>query len=35
MSALPIAAGVSLVAYIVLGFVLSKAMKNGKIGHWF
>jgi sulfoxide reductase heme-binding subunit YedZ len=35
MSALPIAAGVSLVVYIVLGFVISKAMKNGKIGHWF
>jgi quinol-cytochrome oxidoreductase complex cytochrome b subunit len=35
MSALSIAVGVSLVVYIILGFVLSKAMKNGKIGHWF
>lgn len=23
------------VAYIMLGFVLSKIYKNGKIGHWF
>jgi sulfoxide reductase heme-binding subunit YedZ len=35
MAALPIAAGVGLVVYIVIGFVLSKLFKNGKIGNWF
>jgi sulfoxide reductase heme-binding subunit YedZ len=35
MAALPIAAGVGLVVYIVLGFVLSKVFKNGKLGNWF
>jgi len=35
MQSLPIAAGVAALFYIVVGFVLAKAMKNGKIGHWF
>ena len=35
MKTLPIAAGVSALLYIVVGFVLAKAIKNGKIGHWF
>ncbi|MEN9445647.1 MAG: hypothetical protein RL728_159 [Bacteroidota bacterium] len=32
---LPIAVGVGFVVYIVLGFVLSKVFKNGKLGNWF
>ena len=35
MQALPIAAGLSLVIYILIGFVIAKAMKNSKLGHWF
>ncbi|MFN5628464.1 MAG: hypothetical protein ACK48W_04175 [Bacteroidota bacterium] len=35
MASLPIAAGVGFVVYVVLGFVLSKAFKNGKLGNWF
>ncbi len=35
MAALPIATIIGFVFYIVLGFVLSKAFKNGKIGNWF
>jgi sulfoxide reductase heme-binding subunit YedZ len=35
MSSLPIAAIVGFVVYIVLGFVLSKVFKNGKLGNWF
>jgi Mn2+/Fe2+ NRAMP family transporter len=35
MDALPIAAAVGLVVYLVIGFVLSKLFKNGKIGNWF
>ena len=32
---LPIAAGIGFVVYIVLGFVLSASIKNGKINNWF
>lgn len=35
MQALPIGAGIAALTYIVLGFVLSKIFKNGKIGNWF
>jgi len=35
MNSLPIAAIVALVIYVVIGFILSKAFKNGKLGHWF
>jgi sulfoxide reductase heme-binding subunit YedZ len=35
MQSLPKAAGVSAVTYIVIGFVLSKIFKHGKLGHWF
>jgi hypothetical protein len=31
----PIASGVALVVYILIGFVLSKTMSRGKIGNWF
>jgi sulfoxide reductase heme-binding subunit YedZ len=33
--AMPIAAGIGVVAYLVLGFILAKVFKNGKIGNWF
>jgi hypothetical protein len=32
---LPIAVGIGFVVYIILGFVLSKIFKNGKLGNWF
>jgi sulfoxide reductase heme-binding subunit YedZ len=32
---LPISTIVGFVVYIVLGFVLSKVFKNGKLGNWF
>jgi uncharacterized membrane protein len=35
MSALPIATAIGFVLYIVLGFIMSKLFKNGKIGNWF
>lgn len=35
MATLPIAAGVGLVVYVILGFVLSKIFNNGKLGNWF
>jgi uncharacterized membrane protein len=35
MDSLPIATIVGFAVYIVLGFVLSKVFKNGKIGNWF
>lgn len=34
-TALSIGTGVAFVLYIVLGFVLSKVFKNGKLGNWF
>jgi sulfoxide reductase heme-binding subunit YedZ len=33
--ALSIGAACGFAVYLVLGFVLSKIYKNGKIGHWF
>lgn len=35
ITAIGIATGVSLVLYILLGFVLSKVIKDGKINNWF
>jgi sulfoxide reductase heme-binding subunit YedZ len=35
MATLPIAAGIGFIIYVVLGFVLSKVFKNGKLGNWF
>ena len=35
MQALPVGAGIAALAYIVLGFVLSKIFRNKKIGNWF
>lgn len=35
ISSLPIAAGIGFVIYILIGFVLSKIFKNGKLGNWF
>jgi sulfoxide reductase heme-binding subunit YedZ len=35
MAALPIATAVGFVVYILIGFVMAKMFKNGKIGHWF
>lgn len=35
MSALAIGTGVGFVLYIIIGFVLSKVFKNGKLGNWF
>lgn len=34
MTSLMISTGISLVAYIVFGFILSKIFKHGKIGNW-
>ncbi len=33
--ALSIATGVAFILYILLGYILSRAFKNGKIGNWF
>jgi len=35
MAVVPIAAAVGFVAYILLGFIISKIFKNGKLGNWF
>ena len=35
MLALGIGTAIGFVLYVVLGFVMSKIFKNGKIGHWF
>lgn len=35
ITALGIGTGIGFVLYIILGFVLSKMFKNGKLGHWF
>ena len=35
LDTLPIAAGICFVLYIIIGFVLSKVFKNGKLGNWF
>ena len=34
-TALSIGTGVAFLLYIVIGFVLSKIFKNGKLGNWF
>jgi hypothetical protein len=33
--AIPYAIGAGIVIYVLLGFVLSKIFKNGKLGNWF
>lgn len=35
MVAMCVSAAVSFVLYVVLGFIASKANKNGKLGNWF
>lgn len=35
MVAMCVAAAVSFVLYVILGFIASKANKNGKLGNWF
>ena len=35
MTAMCIALGASFVVYVLLGFILSKINKHGKIGNWF
>ena len=32
---LPIAVAIGFVVYIILGFVMAKMFKHGKIGNWF
>ena len=32
---LPLATAVGFVSYVIVGFVLSKMFKNGKVGNWF
>ncbi len=34
-TALIIGTGVGFLLYIIIGFVLSRIFKNGKLGHWF
>ncbi len=34
-SALPIGTGIGFVVYILLGFLLSRMFRNGKLGNWF
>jgi methionine sulfoxide reductase heme-binding subunit len=35
MKVLPVATAAGFIIYIVVGFILSKIFKNGKLGHWF
>lgn len=35
MNVLPIATAAGFVFYIIIGFILSKVFRNGKLGHWF
>jgi len=35
VASIPISIGIGFVAYIIIGFILSKAFKHGKLGHWF
>ena len=35
MAVVPFATAVGFVLYIIIGFVLSKMFKNGKLGQWF
>lgn len=34
-TALSLSTGLSFILYVVLGFILSKTFKHGKIGNWF
>jgi sulfoxide reductase heme-binding subunit YedZ len=34
-SAVPIGTGIGFVLYILLGFLLSRMFRNGKLGNWF
>lgn len=34
-SALSIGTGIGFVLYIIIGFILSRVFRNGKLGHWF
>lgn len=35
MAVIPFATAAGFVAYIIIGFILSKMFKNGKVGNWF
>jgi len=35
MDSLPIGLAIGVVVYLLVGFVISKVMKNSKVGHWF
>lgn len=35
LDALPIGTGIGFALYVVLGFILSRMFRNGKLGHWF
>lgn len=35
VAALSIGTGIGFLVYIILGFVLSKMFRNGKVGNWF
>jgi sulfoxide reductase heme-binding subunit YedZ len=35
MTALSIGTGIGFAVYVIMGFVLSKMFKNGKVGNWF
>ena len=33
--AIGIGTGITFIVYLLIGFILSKIFKNGKLGHWF
>ena len=35
MDSLPIGLAIGVVVYLLIGFIVSKAMKTSKVGHWF
>jgi sulfoxide reductase heme-binding subunit YedZ len=35
MAVVPFATALGFIAYIIIGFILSKMFKHGKIGNWF
>lgn len=35
ISAIGIGSAVTFIVYLLVGFILSKMFKNGKLGHWF
>ena len=35
LDSIPVALGIGFVLYIIIGFVLSKMFKHGKLGNWF